>query len=228
MNLNKVEREAIRAAEAINGLNTMSKVDRILGRLDRRVKSIIDIYNQEFVGVPKEQMPAMKRIITALVAEGAPLREVLRMVHEHLGYSPSFATVLQWQLDDAEFDASMRLADRARAEAIVDLATNIALGQVDQGDGPELDDPEKMDHVDATVVAERKLQVHHLQWLATKLDPNRYGEKKAVDMKISGTIEQVSTDNLEQRLKALLEDPTIVDFTQGVLDVKVEGEEENG
>lgn len=219
MKLNSQEKALIKQAEAISGMSTMSKIDRILGRMDRKVANIIEAYSREFISVPKENIPGIKRVITALVSEGAPMREALRMINEQLGYSPSFAMVLQWQMEDSEFDANMKLADRARAEAMVDLATEIALGKIDTEDK---EDPVKLDQIDSTIVAERKLQVHHLTWLASKLDSNRYGEKKAIDMKIHNTIEDASTDNLEQKLKALLKDPVLTNFADSIIDVKAE------
>jgi len=124
--------------------------------------------------------------ICTRLANGESLRAICNS--ERDDFIPSIGTVLRWVTEQPQFREQYVKAREIQAETHADDIVSIA-------DGSGADDSIK--------TARDRLRVDARKWVASKLLSKKYGDK--VEVEHSGSVQTATDDQLEARLKALME-----------------------
>lgn len=125
--------------------------------------------------------PEIAAEICTRLAEGEPLRQICRDPH-----MPAWRTVYDWIEADNDFAARIARARQLGFDAIAEEALEIANTPV-VGEETE-DDGEKVKIKRGDMLGHRKLQVETRMKLLAKWCPQKYGEKTAVDLNVTGPL----------------------------------------
>lgn len=130
---------------------------------------------------PGHQTRALEDEICLRISEGQTLRSICRDAH-----MPAFGSVYRWQETDKDFRARFARAREIGFDAIADEAIDIAntpfLGDEVTDDGI------KVSTKRGDMVQHRKLQVETRLKLLAKWSPDRYGDKRTIDMTVTDSV----------------------------------------
>ena len=115
------------------------------------------------------------------LAEGEPLRKICRDTH-----MPAWRTVYDWIEKDKDFAARIARARSLGFDAIAEEALEISDTPV-EGEETE-DDGEKVKVKRGDMLGHRKLQVETRLKLLAKWSPEKYGEKRSVDLTVNESL----------------------------------------
>ena len=115
------------------------------------------------------------------LAEGEPLRKICRDTH-----MPAWRTVYDWMERDKDFAARIARARSLGFDAIAEEALEISDTPV-EGEETE-DDGEKVKVKRGDMLGHRKLQVETRLKLLAKWSPEKYGEKRSVDLTVNESL----------------------------------------
>ena len=123
----------------------------------------------------------VKAAICARIADGEPLRQICREPG-----MPAWRTVYDWIEADKDFAARIARARTlgfdAIAEEALDIANTPVLGEETEDDG------EKVKIKTGDMLGHRKLQVETRLKLLAKWCPEKYGEKRSVDLTVNDSL----------------------------------------
>ncbi|WP_291466660.1 terminase [Acidovorax sp.] len=125
--------------------------------------------------------PDLKSEICARIADGEPLRQICRAPG-----MPAWRTVYDWIEADKDFAARIARARALGFDAIAEEALEIANTPV-LGEETE-DDGEKVKIKTGDMLGHRKLQVETRLKLLAKWCPEKYGEKRSVDLTVNDSL----------------------------------------
>jgi hypothetical protein len=125
--------------------------------------------------------PEIATEICARLAEGEPLRQICRDLH-----MPAWRTVYDWIEKDPDFAARIARARELGFDAIAEEALEIANTPVIGVEHEETADGYKVKRAD--MLGHRKLQIYTRLQLLAKWCPQKYGEKTAVDLNVTGPL----------------------------------------
>ena len=129
--------------------------------------------------VARERHERMQRQQTEMCRRVAIGQSLISVCNEDKAM-PTYATALNWLHDYPDFADMYKNAQRARADALFEETLTIA----DDGrnDWMQRNDPENPGWVaNGEHLARSRLRVDTRKWAASKLNPNRYGDKLAVE-----------------------------------------------
>lgn len=125
--------------------------------------------------------PEIAAEICTRLAEGEPLRQICRDPH-----MPAWQTVYDWIRADNEFASRIARARELGFDAIAEEALEIANTPVIGEEHEETEDGYKVKRAD--MLGHRKLQIYTRLQLLAKWCPQKYGEKTAVDLNVTGPL----------------------------------------
>ena len=125
--------------------------------------------------------PEIAAEICTRLAEGEPLRQICRDPH-----MPAWQTVYDWIRADNEFASRIARARELGFDAIAEEALEIANTPVMGEEHEETEDGYKVKRAD--MLGHRKLQIYTRLQLLAKWCPQKYGEKTAVDLNVTGPL----------------------------------------
>jgi hypothetical protein len=126
----------------------------------------------------------VRAAIIQLVSEGDSIKNALARLEVEHGRMPNHMTVQKWKSIFPEFKTGLAVARAMRGELAAEAAMEIAL------------------ETDEDNYASNNVKIKALQWQASKLNPEDFGERVSKDVNVN--LNGMSDDQLEQRLQALL------------------------
>ena len=143
----------------------------------------------------KKEVETIFEEIIKQVSEGSSLREVLRQTD-----MPSSQTFYLWINEDESKSKQYVRACRDRADGIFDEIIEIA----DENNADVYVDDTGEAKIDGNTVARSRLKIDARKWVASKLNPKKYGDK--VDVTSGGEKINNSNPYLTPEQKKLLDD----------------------
>jgi hypothetical protein len=117
-------------------------------------------------------------MICTRIAEGESLRAICRDEG-----SPSMSMVFRWLNDNAAFREQYARAREAQADAIFDEMLDIANTPM-IGEKTKVGSDGKTETTSGDMIEHRRLQIETRKWMASKLQPKKYGDK--LDLNVDG------------------------------------------
>ena len=143
---------------------------------------------------PSDYTPELGDIICSELADGKSMRAVC--LPDEM---PDKATVFRWIRTKEGFRDQYARAKEESADALTDEMLDIA-------DDSELDYTKTDDDgvkLNSENIQRSRLRIDTRKWLASKLKPKKFGDKQYIETK--DTTEEVSDDDLNDRIKALMD-----------------------
>jgi hypothetical protein len=174
------------------GLAHRSSVDRLKGRIgsipDPRQLSVYE----KFWGRELFTSDQVRRMFVDAIGEGFSPNEALeRLKNAHGGRMPTAITFKKWEDQFPDFKREMSYAKAVRGDLMADAATEMALDM----------DPE--------AAQSNKVAIQHLQWQASKLNREAYGEQKSMTIDVNANLHTSDEKDLDRRILEMLRDPEL-------------------
>jgi hypothetical protein len=148
------------------------------------------------VGRPTIYSEELIDTICERLATGESLRSVCRDDE-----MPAMASVFKWLRENRSFSEQYAKAKEESADALVEDMLDIADNQA----GQEVEIDGKLVSVkDGPSVAHARLRVDTRKWAASKLKPKKYGDKITQEHQGSVSLVDMSDDQLNAKLQALI------------------------
>jgi hypothetical protein len=138
---------------------------------------------------------ALGDVIATLMREGKSILDISKMEN-----MPAASVIYKWAFQFPDFGEKLDEARRLRAEHFHDKALEVASEEL---------------HKDA--VPSARLHVETLKWAASKGDPGRYGDKVAIDAKMSGSIGLFAIDTGIRRSLLDEEEKEVIETTSNTI-----------
>lgn len=146
----------------------------------------------------QEQIAEFKAAVCERIANGESLRQILE--EESM---PASSTVFKWLSEDAGFSEQYARAREAQADALFDEILEIADdGRNDWMERKNQDDESIGWRENGEAMRRSQLRVDARKWMASKLQPKKYGDK--LELNHSGSISTMSEEQVDARLAKLL------------------------